>query len=152
MNLCSKGDPGLPPPPVPGSYWKFVKPENRVGHTFTVPGDSTYHTAELYCGDANEIQKRCGDAGLAPREKRTMFCANDKWISGADTPPRCACNKHKGDGKKSKDKHNKDKKGKPNKKQKQKDHPNQDGQSAGAYGPSGTKGGKTPTKHKKNKH
>lgn len=152
MNLCSKAAPGLPPPPVPGSYWRFELPTNAVGHSFNVDSNATYHTAELYCGDPNDIKKRCGDAGLAPREKRTMFCANDKWISGADNPPQCACNKHKGDGKKSKDKHNKDKSNKPNKKQKEQDHPNQDGQSAGAYGPNGTKGGKKPTKHKKNKH
>ena len=125
----------------------------------------------MYCGDQNDIKKRCGDAGLAPREKRTMFCANgkilgsglglaiqtlnhnsDKWISGADNPPQCACNKGKGDGKKSKDKHNKDKSKKPNKQKKEQDHPYGDGQSAGAYGPGGTKGGKAPTKHKKNKH
>jgi len=152
MNLCSKGSPGLPPPPVPGSYWRFALPVNRVGHSFTVEGGSTYHTAELYCGDQNDIMKRCGAAGLAPREKRIMFCANDKWISGADNPPQCACNKGKGDGKKSKDKHNKDKSKKPNKQKKEQDHPFQDGQSAGAYGPGGSKGGKAPTKHKKNKH
>ena len=65
-----------------GSYWRFALPVNRVGHTFTVdsPTGSTYHTAELYCGDENDIRKRCGDAGIAPREKRLMFCANGKIL------------------------------------------------------------------------
>ena len=66
-----------------GSYWRFALPVNRVGHQFTVDGGSTYHTAELYCGDQNDIKKRCGDAGLAPREKRTMFCANGKILGSA---------------------------------------------------------------------
>ena len=85
-------------------------------------------------------------------ESKKLSYNSDKWISGADNPPQCACNKGKGDGKKSKDKHNKDKKNKPNKQQKEQDHPNGDGQSAGAYGYGGNKGGKAPTKHKKNKH
>ena len=54
-----------------------------MGHTFTVEGGSTYHTAELYCGSDNDIQKRCGNAGLAPREKRHMFCANGKTEESA---------------------------------------------------------------------
>ena len=83
---------------------------------------------------------------------QTLNHNSDKWISGADNPPQCACNKGKGDGKKSKDKHNKDKSKKPNKQKKEQDHPYGDGQSAGAYGPGGSKGGKAPTKHKKNKH
>jgi len=159
MNLCSSDAEGLHPVPkdVPGAYWKFILPVDHSGVPFKPQGTSAfYHTAELHCGDSDEIMKRCGPAGLSLREKRHMFCANDKWISGADNAPVCACAKGE-NGTKSKHKHNNkepNKKGKPNKKQKQKDHPNQDGQSAGAYQPSGVKGSgdKKPNKHKKNKH
>lgn len=152
MNLCKKSDPGLPPAPISGARWEFDLPTNAAGKPFEMPDadGAIFHTAHLNCGDANLIMKRCGPAGLSPREKKHYFCANDKWISGADNPPTCAC--AKGNGKKSKDKHNKDKSGKKNKKKKEAAHPAQDGQSAGAYQPAGQKGGSKPSKHKKNKH
>lgn len=151
MDLCTSNSPGLPKRlDEPGFWprWEFISPRDHMNAAITYGHypEGHYLRVELKCGTQEQIDKKCGPKGLKKRDKRHYFCANGGWISGADHPPHCECEKNK-KVKKSKDKHNKDKP----KKNKPKGPPVDGNVWSGTDRPN-KPSKKEQTKHKKNKH